>query len=135
MKTLPAQRAFWDAALFAGCLLFVGVEPKAAAPDLILFNGDVFTSDPAHPRAEAVAIRGERIVAVGATGPITKLAGRKTKSIDLQGRVVVPGFNDAHYHFMPKFPAHNLTLSFPEPTWEEVLAAVADAVKQAASGT
>jgi predicted amidohydrolase YtcJ len=135
MKTLVSLRAFGGAALFAGGLLFVSVQAKAAAPDLILFNGAVFTSDPARPRAEAIAIRGERIIAVGANEAITKLAGRKTKSIDLQGRVVVPGFNDAHYHFMPKFPAHSLKLAFPEPTWTEVLAAVTDAVKQAAPGT
>lgn len=118
-----------------GCSLIVATRALTATPDLILFNGDVFTSDPARLRAEAIAIRGERIVAVGANEAIQRLAERKTESSDLGGRVVIPGFNDAHYHFMPKFTAHRLALSFPEPSWEEVIAAVADAVKQATPGT
>ena len=73
----------------------------AAVPDLILFNGNVFTADAAGPNAEALAIRGERIVEVGTTKQISALAGPKTKRMDLGGRLVVSGFNDAHYHHMP----------------------------------
>jgi predicted amidohydrolase YtcJ len=67
-------------------------------PDQIFTGGRIFTADSAKPWAEAIAIRGDRIVAVGRTAAITKLAGPKTKRIALGGRVVVPGFNDAHDH-------------------------------------
>ena len=67
-------------------------------PDLILTGGKVFTADSTRPWAEAVAIRGERITAVGPTDEITRLAGPRTRRIALGGRVVVPGFNDAHEH-------------------------------------
>src|SRR5919202_1434745 len=69
--------------------------------DLILVNGRVFTADAANPSAEAVAIKGGRIVAVGSAAEVEKLAGAATRRVDLAGRVVVPGFNDAHFHFMP----------------------------------
>jgi len=111
----------------------------AAEPDLILFNGKVFTADAANPQAEALAISGERIVDVGTTKKILALAGPKTKRIDLDGRVVVPGFNDAHFHDMPKPAGVKVKRpsppgAVPEPTWEEVLAASPDAVKQARKG-
>jgi hypothetical protein len=67
-------------------------------PDLVLTGGKVFTADPARPWAEAVAIRGQRIVAVGTAAEVGRLAGRRTRRIALGGRVVVPGFNDAHDH-------------------------------------
>ena len=69
-----------------------------SAPDLLLVNGVIYTGDPARPRAEAVAIRGERIVAVGSTREIRALAGPHTRVVDLQGRFTMPGFNDAHVH-------------------------------------
>ena len=69
------------------------------APDLILFNAKVYTADDAQPTAEAVAIRGERIVAVGGNASVRALAGGATRSIDLRGQMLLPGFNDAHTHF------------------------------------
>ena len=56
--------------------------------------------DRSNPRAEAVAISGDRIVAVGRGNEIAKLAGKNTKVVDAKGRLVLPGFNDAHAHFM-----------------------------------
>jgi hypothetical protein len=66
---------------------------------LILFNGKIFTADAKGTFVEAVAIEGERIVAVGPTKEI-KLLYSAEKELDLQGRLVTPGFNDAHIHFM-----------------------------------
>ncbi len=68
--------------------------------DTILINGTVLTMDEALPRAEAVAIRGNQIMAVGATGEIERLASTDTERIDLGGRTVIPGFIDAHVHFL-----------------------------------
>lgn len=62
------------AVLFVGLLSFFSARQNTS-PDLILFNGKVFTSNPAQPSAEALAIRGDRIVAVGASEKIKSLAG------------------------------------------------------------
>src|SRR5579862_283507 len=67
--------------------------------DMIAINGKVWTENPAQPEAEAIAVRGHRIVAVGDTASIRKLAGEDTKVLDLKGRRVTPGYNDAHVHF------------------------------------
>jgi predicted amidohydrolase YtcJ len=67
--------------------------------DLIILNGKIWTVNPKQPEAEAVACIGNRIVAVGTTSEIKAWAGRSTRVIDLAGKRVVPGFNDAHVHF------------------------------------
>jgi predicted amidohydrolase YtcJ len=67
--------------------------------DLILVHGKIWTENPRQPEAEAVAIQGNRILEVGESDSVLKLAGPKTKVVDLKGRRVVPGFNDAHVHF------------------------------------
>jgi hypothetical protein len=66
------------------------------APDLVFLNARVFTADAARPWAEALAIRGERIVAVRQTAEVRALAAATTAMRDLGGRTVIPGFNDAH---------------------------------------
>ena len=68
------------------------------APDLLLVSGRVYTLDAAKPWAEAIAIRGDRIVAVGTNAEIRQAAGPRTRVIDLKGAFVTPGFNDAHVH-------------------------------------
>ena len=66
---------------------------------LALLGGGVFTVDPAHPRAEALAVAGGRIVAVGSDREIRELIGKETDVIELRGETVLPGFQDAHVHF------------------------------------
>lgn len=70
----------------------------SAEPSLVLVGGKVFTGDATRPFAEAVAIEGERISAVGTTAEIRALAGSRTQVVDLAGRTVIPGINDAHMH-------------------------------------
>jgi predicted amidohydrolase YtcJ len=67
-------------------------------PTLILCHATVLTMDPRQPRAEAIALRVERIVAVGATAEVLALRGRATQLIDCRGAVILPGFIDAHVH-------------------------------------
>ncbi|HWW00268.1 MAG TPA: amidohydrolase [Candidatus Acidoferrum sp.] len=69
-------------------------------PDLVILNASIHTVDDSRPTAEAVAILGNRIVALGATSEIKPLAGPKTRVIEAQQRTVFPGFNDAHVHFL-----------------------------------
>ena len=83
--------------------LTLGNRPVLAAlartePDLILHNGQVITIDPRHPAAEAIAIAGDRILAVGSNADIDALAVAGTRKIDLGGSTVVPGFIDGHCH-------------------------------------
>jgi predicted amidohydrolase YtcJ len=66
--------------------------------DAVLFNGTLLTQDPTHPSAEALAISGGRIHAVGARKDIEPLAGPSTERIDLEGGTLLPGFNDSHVH-------------------------------------
>jgi hypothetical protein len=68
--------------------------------DLIIRNALVRTLDPRQPTAEAVAIAGNRIAALGASAEIARFAGPRTRVIDAGGRLVLPGFNDAHLHFL-----------------------------------
>src|SRR5687768_16458252 len=77
----------------------------AQQSDIILFNGKIFTADKKQLYAEAIAITGNKIAAVGKNAVIEKLAGAKTKKINLEGKTVVPGFNDAHTHVGPHYPA------------------------------
>src|SRR5262249_23277513 len=69
-----------------------------ALVDWILTGGDVVTFDPARPRAEAVAIEGGRIVAVGVAAQIEQLATPATEVTDLEGAALLPGFGDTHMH-------------------------------------
>ena len=80
----------------AGC----GQGPAPRWADLVVANAKVWTVDPARPRAEAVAIVGERIAAVGTAAEIDAWRGPATKVIDARGRFVMPGFNDAHIHLI-----------------------------------
>ncbi|HZQ91889.1 MAG TPA: amidohydrolase family protein [Terriglobales bacterium] len=84
---------------------------KTPAPDVIFVNGDIYPGarfvangrgglrgESVGPRAQAMAVRDGRIVAVGTTAEISKLKGKDTEVVDLGGRFVMPGFNDAHLH-------------------------------------
>jgi predicted amidohydrolase YtcJ len=73
---------------------------SATEASLILVNAKLWTENPAQPTAQAVALDGSRILAVGDNAAIRKLAGPDTRIIDLGGRLLLPGFNDAHVHFL-----------------------------------
>lgn len=69
------------------------------AIDLALLHGKVWTGDPNFPVAEAVAVSGNKITAIGSSAEIAALIGAETTVVDLNGRLALPGFNDAHVHF------------------------------------
>ena len=73
---------------------------SALAPTLIVINARVHTMDQARPSAEAVAIYGNRVVATGSSKEINAMSGPQTRVIDARGQLVLPGFNDAHVHFL-----------------------------------
>lgn len=82
-------------------LLFFVANTAAQSPpaDLVIINANVRTMDKANPRAEAVAVADGRIVAVGTSQTIKSFAGKTAKVIDAKGKLLIPGFNDAHAHF------------------------------------
>jgi len=70
-----------------------------SAPDLILFNGHIRTMDAQRPRAQAMAVKADRIMAVGDNDEISALADSKTERVNLDGRLTIPGMMDSHFHF------------------------------------
>jgi predicted amidohydrolase YtcJ len=85
------------------CSLVVGCAPAMSSTSpvtLAVVNARVWTADARRPWAEAVAVAGDRIVAVGSSAEVRKLAGASTRVIDAAGGMVVPGFFDAHLHFV-----------------------------------
>jgi predicted amidohydrolase YtcJ len=95
MHSFPASAAFILLGLLPAAL--AGAQTRA---DLILFNGHVRTIDDARPEAQAVAVTGGRISAVGTDAEVRHLADSSTTVIDLEGRLLLPGFIDNHAHFM-----------------------------------
>ncbi|HWF10548.1 MAG TPA: amidohydrolase [Bryobacteraceae bacterium] len=81
----------------AAALLMAQAPPP---PDLVLLNGKIVTVDDRFSIAQAIAIRGDRFVAVGTTPEIGRMAGPQTRRIDLRGRTVVPGLIDNHIHLL-----------------------------------
>jgi predicted amidohydrolase YtcJ len=122
------------AALIAALASTAAVSQQA--PDTILVNGQVFTGATENSRVEALAIRGERVVATGTTAEITQLAGPKTQTIDLHGATVIPGINDAHNH-LDISPGDSLEVAVKsrDPSWDETRAALAAAIVKAPRGT
>jgi len=101
---------------------------------LILTNGNVITIENEMPKAEAVAIKEDKIIAVGSTKDIEEYCGKETKEIDLQGKTVLPGLIDSHIHF-PLLGERLQQLYLDHTTsFEQVLDIVADQVKKAEPG-
>jgi predicted amidohydrolase YtcJ len=90
------KRVLW--VLLWATLSLAGQSRPAA--DLILTNARIYTVDPNHPRAEALAVIGDRIVAVGSQAEVDQWRGSETRVIDAHGKLVVPGFNDSHVHLI-----------------------------------
>src|SRR5882757_8145477 len=86
--------------LFCTFLCAMSVADAQVYATLVLVHGRVWTENPAQPETEAVAIYGNRILRVGTSAEVLRLAGPSTRVIELHGRRVVPGFNDAHVHFV-----------------------------------
>jgi hypothetical protein len=83
--------------------LLFGVTPATAQSgpvDLVFINGNIYTANDKQPRAEALAVRGDRIVFVGSNTAVKRFQGPRTRVIDLRGATVLPGFTDAHCHLI-----------------------------------
>ena len=106
------------------------VEPAT----LVLRNGRIATVDEAKPQAQALAARGDTLVAVGTNEDIAPYVGPKTKVIDLQGRRAVPGFIESHGHFTGVGEARIVLNLTRVKNWDEIVAMVRDAAGKARPG-
>ncbi len=119
--------------IFAGCdrPASQAVHPIA---DLLLVNADVVTVDPDVPDTEAVAIKGEHILAVGTSEDLSKHIGDETEVIDLDGQMVIPGFIEGHGHYT-SFGGSLLILDFRyAKSFAEIVSMVADAAAETPAG-
>ena len=108
----------------------VGQEPPA---DLVILNGKILTLEtPAE--VQALAARGGRIVALGSNPDIKRLAGQNTEVIDANGQLVIPGFIEGHGHFNGVGQAQLQLNLMKAASWDEIVAMVADAAKNAKPG-
>ncbi|MDA0206231.1 MAG: amidohydrolase [Acidobacteria bacterium] len=112
------------------------LQGQTASPDLVLLGGKVFTGDSTRPFAEAIAVLGDRVLAVGTAAEIEALTDGHTQRIELAGRVVIPGIYDAHFHSLMT-PVGGRQLSFDDldPSWAQTRAAVERAAQEAEAGT
>lgn len=130
----PRRAALLAACLLAACATQQPSAPPATTtppPDLVLYNGKIITVDGAFSIAQAVAIQGERFVAVGTNDAVRQRAGPATRQIDLGGRTVIPGLMDGHLHNAGGGPGVNLSRV---RSIDELLAAVEARAKKAPPG-
>jgi predicted amidohydrolase YtcJ len=123
------------AALIAAISAIASQQPASVEPaTLVLRNGKIVTVDDKIPEAQAIAIRGDRIAAVGSNAEIQRYIGPGSKVIDLAGRLAIPGLVESHGHFM-NFGLSKMTLDLMDvKDWNEIVSMVAAAAKQAKPG-
>ena len=114
----------------AGC----AAEPEGAA-DLVLRNGKVVTVDPAVPDGEAIAVQGDKILAVGSDAEIAQYIGSGTQVIDLEGQLAIPGFIEAHGHFLGVGDAKMQLDLMNVANWDEIVGMVEYAASDVVPGT
>ncbi|MBI4545611.1 MAG: amidohydrolase [Gemmatimonadetes bacterium] len=102
--------------------------------DLVLHNGVVVTVDSARPRAEALAVVGDRIIAVGGNAEIRRTIGPSTRVIDLQGRLAMPGFIEGHGHFLSLGRRKAMLDLTRAHNWDDIVAMVGAAAARARPG-
>jgi predicted amidohydrolase YtcJ len=123
----------------AAVLVAVAAGPSRALQpvqpaDLVLTNGKVVAVEAGTPDAQAIAVRGDRILALGSSAEMKRYTGPATEVIDLKGQLVIPGFIESHGHFTGVGEAQlNLKLSDAR-SWDEIVAMVAAAARTARPG-
>jgi predicted amidohydrolase YtcJ len=117
------------AGLVAGCS-----RQPAAEPASLVLRGNIVTVDDARPRAAALAVRGDRIVAIGTGDEIEPLIGPSTEVIDLGGQTAIPGFIEGHGHFMGLGQSRMVIDLMDTTSFDEIVGMVAEAAKAAGPG-
>ncbi len=134
VRCFNIARVLGGLALVLLMTLPLGPARAAQTADLVLNDGKVVTVWPAKPKAEAIAIAKNKIIAVGDNDEIKHYIGQHTRVIDLDGRLALPGFIEGHGHFMELGRSKmELNLTRAE-TWSDIVAMVKDAVAKARPG-
>jgi predicted amidohydrolase YtcJ len=107
---------------------------KKQPADLVLTNGKIITLEDIAPTAEALAVTGDRIIAVGTAKKIKPYIGSSTRVIDLQGQTAIPGFIDSHAHFTGVGEARMILDLTRARNWDEIVTLVAEAASKAKPG-
>ena len=123
------------ALVLAGCAGAPAAPPGPPPADVVLRGGLVVTMDDAQPRAQALAIGGDRIVAVGTDADIAPRIGPVTRVIDLAGRLAIPGFIESHAHLLGIGRARSTLDCRPAATWDALVREVAAAASRVPPGT
>ncbi len=125
-------------ALFSASATRAQVIRDRAGADMILSGGRIFTADSTRPWATAIALRGDRILAVGSDAEVERLRTARTRHIALNGKLVVPGFNDAHTHLGAGIKAISFATGespTPDPALSVLLDSIAAITGRTPSGT
>ena len=118
-------------ALLAGC---TNPPPAVVPATMVLRDGKIVTMDPAKPEVRALAIRGDRIVALGTTAEVQPFIGPTTEVVDLSGLTAVPGLIEGHGHFMGLGQSRMVIDLMETTSWEQIVDLVADAAAKAKPG-
>jgi len=130
---LSSKFFFLILSIFIICLSISGLQ-KSKKADLVLMNGKIVTVDEAKPEVQALAVSGDRVIAVGSNEEIKPYITQKTEVINLEGKLAIPGFIDGHGHFTG-LGRSKMVLNFMEVKgWDEVVAMTKEALKNAKSG-
>ena len=117
------------------CLLLIGCTSNSTnTADLILMNGKIVTVDEETPEVEALAVKGDTIMAMGSSADIAALQGANTQVIDLEGKLAIPGFIEGHGHFMGVGNAEMILGLAGTSSWQEIVDMVEAAVAEAEPG-
>src|SRR6476659_832669 len=115
-------------------LSLVPLQQRVAPADIVFKNGNVYTANDQSPQAQAIAVKGDKIVFVGSNAAAQKYVGPRTRVVDLHGNTVLPGFTDAHQH-LSGVGFREMTLNLEGTTsLQDFLAKVKSRVDQAKPG-
>ena len=115
-------------------LLLMAPSCHAQVADLIFYGGKIFTSDTTNLYVQAIAIKDGRILATGSNAAMEKYQAGSTKRIDLAGKLMVPGFNDAHNHLPNALKSTMIHLEGMNPSWEALVDSIRLALKHTPKG-
>ena len=139
-QRLGLLAALWGTSLLLGCQsgeeagTSKNLNKSVQSADLVLRNGTIVTVDDNTPRAQAIAVRGEWIVAIGSNDDIDRFIGDQTEVINLDGKLVIPGFIEGHGHFTGIGSAMQRLNLMHVRNWQEVVEMVAAAAADAKPG-
>ncbi|MGH9147312.1 MAG: amidohydrolase, partial [Vicinamibacterales bacterium] len=116
-------------------VIAVASAPAQPAPaDLIIHSARIYTADDMRPRAEGLAVRGDRIVAVGSSADVLAMRGPRSSVIDAAGATVIPGLHDSHGHFVNLGASLQILPLTGTTSWEQVVSMVRRATATAPAG-